>query len=76
MLKLAKLLLVTPNVGVIIFGNATHKNLFRNTTTGNRLNRYIILHVYCGNINQPNMVEAFKDFRGSIQARLNAFGRS
>ena len=76
MLKLAKSLLVRPNVGVIIFGNATHENLFRNATTGNRLNRYIILHLHCGKTNQPIKVEAAKDFSGSIQARLNAFGRS
>ena len=39
------------------------KFFFRNTSTGNRLNHCIIVHVHCGKTDQSNM-EVAKDFKG------------
>ena len=77
--KLAKLLLVLPAT------NATSKRSFsamkriktylRSTTSGNRLNHCMLLHVHCKKTDQLNMIEIAKELVGDIQVRLQTFGR-
>ena len=77
--KLAKLLLVLPAT------NATSKRSFsamkriktylRSTTSGNRLNHCMLLHVHCKKTDQLKMIETAKEFVGDNRARLQIFGR-
>ena len=63
----AKLLLVTLTVNPTCYRyflkGDTLNFFFRNTSTGNRLNHCIIVHVHCGKTDQSNM-EVAKDFKG------------
>ena len=77
--KLAKLLIVLPAT------NATSERSFsalkriktylRSTTSGNRLNHCMLLHVYCKKTDQLKMIEIAKEFVGDNRARLQIFGR-
>ena len=77
--KLAKLFLVLPAT------NATSdrsfsamkriKTYLRNTTSGNRLNHCMLLHVHCKKTDQLNMIEIAKEVIGDNQARPQTFGR-
>ena len=77
--KLAKLFLVLPAT------NATSdrsfsamkriKTYLRNTTSGNRLNHCMLLHVHCKKTDQLNMIEIDKEVIGDNQARPQTFGR-
>ena len=77
--KLAKLLIVLPAT------NATNERSFsamkriktylRSTTSGNRLNHCMLLHVHCKKTDQLKMTETAKEFVGDNRARLQIFGR-
>ena len=77
--KLAKLLIVLPAT------NATSERSFsalkriktylRNTTSGNRLNHCMLLHVHCKKTDQLKMIKIAKEFVGDNRARLQIFGR-
>ena len=77
--KLAKLLIVLPAT------NATNERSFsamkriktylRSTTSGNRLNHCMLLHVHCKKTDQLKMIETAKEFVGENRARLQIFGR-
>ena len=70
MLELAKLLSVMPATNAITIISAMKhiKTFCRITTTENRLNHHIILHVHWGRTDQPNMEEVAKDFKSGNQA--------
>ena len=59
--ELAKLLLALPATNVTseqLFSSMAHtKTYLRSTTSGNRLNHYMLLHVHCRKTNQLNMIE-------------------
>ena len=77
--KRVKLLLVLPAT------NTTNERSFsameriktylRSTTSGNRLNHSMLLHVHCKKNDHLNMIEIAKEFVGDNQARLRTFGR-
>ena len=46
------------------------KTYLRSTTSGNRLNHCMLLHVHCKKTDQLNMIEIAKEFVGDNQANL------
>ena len=77
--KLAKQILALPATNATSersFSAIKHiKSYLRSTTSGNRLNHCMLLHVHCKNTDQLHMIEIAKEFVGDTQARLRTFGR-
>ena len=77
--KLAELLLVLPVTNAVSERSFSAmkriKTYLKNTTSGNRLNHSMLLHVHCKKTDQLNMIEITKGFVGDNQARLRTFGR-
>ena len=77
--KLSELLLVLPAT------NATSERSFsamkriksylKSTTSGNRLNHIMLLHVHCKNTDQLSMIKIAEEFVSDNQERLRTFGR-
>ena len=72
--KLAKQILALPATNATSersFSAIKHiKSYLRSTTSGNRLNHCMLLHVHCKNTDQLHMIEIAKEFVGDTQARL------
>ena len=76
--KLAKLLLALPSTSATsersFSAMKSIKTYLRSTTSRNRLNHCMLLHVHCKKNDQLNMIEITKEFVGDNQGGLQTFG--
>ena len=77
-IKLAKALIVLPETNATseqsFSGMKYIKTYLRSTTSVNRLNHCMSLHVHCKKTNQLNSTDIAKEFASDSQSRLRTFG--
>ena len=77
--KLARLFLVMPATNAsnerAFSGMRRIKTYLRNSTTNNRLNHCMAVHVYAEDVDKMNTIEIAKEFNENSLARLRIFGR-
>ena len=77
--KLARLFLVMPPTNAsserAFSGMRRIKTYLRNSTTNNRLNHCMVVHVHAEDVDKMNTIEIAKEFIENSQAQLRIFGR-